>query len=262
MHTVLSSRATGRYAWRPQLLVLLVLLAAAGWAVSGRGMAVADITKPSVLILYDSWQLLPHPGQGDIESADGSLGSALQLEQLLGHFPFAAKLVRLSDYRPGLLARYRYTFFVGNVEQAVLPTAFLREVPHYRGSFYWMDYGFEQLSRAYRQRLGIVFQRVEDEPGYTRVTYHGVELNKGDPATIVVKVRAPARVLAVATGKKGARAVSGAFRAFLVCRRPALLVRGGARPLLRLHGYAVRLFRGPRQHAEVRFPARGRYQCD
>ncbi len=88
----------------------------------------------------------------------------------------------------------------------MLPKPFLRDVQRYRGSFYWINYGLDQLDAAFLTALGMSYHRLETEPGYTSVRYHGVTLEKGDPATNIIRVTAPERchILAQALNAKGA----------------------------------------------------------
>ncbi len=187
-----------RHAVRVAAVLLCGVFAAALPLRAGVGQLHLGPAQPRVLIVYDSWHQLPNPRKSDIDAPDSSCSDALQLEQLLGHFPFAANLVRLTEYQPGMLAGYTQVFFIGNVKQAVLPAPFLRDVRHYQGSLYWINYGIGQLDSRLLKRVGIAFQRLESEPGYTKVHYHGIELLKGDPTTNIIQVTAPARCTVVA----------------------------------------------------------------
>ena len=160
---------------------------------AGVGLQHGASAQPPVLIVYDSWHQVRNPTTSDIQAPDSSCSDALQLEQLLGHFPFSASLVRLTEYQPGILAGYSYVFYIGNVKKAVLPVSFLRDIRHYHGSFYWINYGIGQLDSRLLRQIGITFQRLESAPGYTKIHYHGVVLDKGDPTTNIIQVTAPGR---------------------------------------------------------------------
>ena len=206
-HTALFPRATRHPAWRLRLcwLVLSVLLAAFP-ATAGIFPPRAKAAHASVLIIYDTLQQVPHPTSSDLAAPDSSQADALQLEQLLGHFPLSAQLLSLTEYRAGMLGEYPYVVYIGNVKNAVLPRHFLRDISHYRGTCYWINYGIGQLDSATLKRLGIDFQRLELEPGYTKVHYHGVELVKGDPTTNIIEVTAPKRCRLIADASAPQRA--------------------------------------------------------
>jgi len=178
----------------PVLLLLLGLLA----GLNQSALAGGTPAKPPVLIVYDSWQQIPHPSPDDIKAPDSSLADSLQLEQLLGHFPMAADRMRLADYRPGTLTQYPFVFYIGNLRKAVLPRHFLRDVGQYRGSFYWINYAIGQLDPAALKKFGISFVRLEIESSFNKVRYHGVELEKGDPTTNIIQVTAPQNCTIVA----------------------------------------------------------------
>ena len=180
------------------LLATVYPLSAASRLPRGAGV------RPPVLIIYSTWQQLPQPTHADIESLETSLGESLQFEQLLGHFPFAAQRVRLSDYRPGMLAHYPYAFVIVNRQASMLPAAFLRDVRGYHGACYWVNDGLNQLGPAFLKQLGLDYLRLETEPGYSTVRYHGITLGKGDAATHLIRVTAPERchVLALAMADK------------------------------------------------------------
>ena len=188
-----------RVAWHFSLLVLLCLgMFAAPLPLLANYSPHIASPRPPVLIVYDSWHQLPNPRFTDIQAPDSSCADALQLEQLLGHFPFSAQLVRLTEYQPGMLANYPYLFFIGNVKKAVLPARFLRDVQQYHGSLYWINYGIGQLDPHLLQKMGIAFQRLESAPGYTKVQYHGVVLEKGDPTTNIIRVTTPEHCTVIA----------------------------------------------------------------
>ncbi len=147
-----SGRRAGRWTLLPWLL--LGLLATAGPLSASIALTRGIFAHPNILIVYDSWHQLPNPSKADIEAPNSSLADALQLEQLLGHFPFTAQLLCLTDYHPGIMVGYQYVFFIGNVKKAVLPPAFLRDVYHYRGSLYWINYGLGQIAPIVSQRTG------------------------------------------------------------------------------------------------------------
>lgn len=182
-------------------LLLLTLLSCAGWS--------APKANQPVLIVYDTWQQVPNPTKADREAPPVSLADAEQLQQLLGHFPYASKRVPLAAYHSGMLAQYPYVFVLGNVKKGVLPVNFLNDVRRYHGSLYWMNYHVGQLDAPFLSQLGFAFLRLETEPGYTHVHYHGAELAKGDTITNVIKVTMPGRCtqLAEALPEKNTGAV-------------------------------------------------------
>jgi uncharacterized protein YdaL len=80
----------------------------------------------------------------DLPLADGYLG-AHDIKNLLGHFGLRGELVRLADYRPDQLTRYRATFYIGSVAGTRLPAEFLKDVRSSHRPFCWLGLHIDQL---------------------------------------------------------------------------------------------------------------------
>ena len=76
--------------------------------------------------------------------ADGYLG-AHYIKNLLGHFGLRGELVRLADYRPDQLTRYRATFYIGSDAGTKLPAEFIKDVRSSRQPFCWIGLQIDQL---------------------------------------------------------------------------------------------------------------------
>ena len=96
-------------------VLLLCLATASGWCMPRGGTTTAE----TVLIVYDSKSGTSTAPDAVLE--DVSLADALQLQQLLGHFPLPADLVPLNAYQSGQLKRYQHAFFIGNQKTLVVP---------------------------------------------------------------------------------------------------------------------------------------------
>jgi len=181
--------------------LLFVMLLAAHPLLAVNPLPPGDAERPPVLILYSDWHTSPYATRADIEGCNASLCASLQYEQLLGHFPYTARRVRFSEYHPGMLAHYPYVFVIVNQQTALLPASLLRDVRRYQGACYWVNNGLQQLGSEYLNRLGIAYQRLDTDPGFSTVHYRGITLSKGDTATHLIRVTAPRRchVLAQAT---------------------------------------------------------------
>ncbi|HEY3378101.1 MAG TPA: polysaccharide deacetylase family protein, partial [Armatimonadota bacterium] len=143
----------------------------------------------AALILYDSWH----------EKTDGAKADALQLEQVLGHFPIGATLLSLDAYRPGMLAQYRYGFFIGFHKQVLVPKAVLTDIQQFSGTFCWLNHGIAQLGAPFLAQRGLKFERLDPFATFTRVRYHDATVKKGDDATNVVSITNTARCTVFAT---------------------------------------------------------------
>ena len=120
--------------------------------------AVADVA-----IVYDGpdWPL-----------ADGYLG-AHYVKNLLGHFRLRGELVRLADYRPNQLTRYRATFYIGSDAGTRLPAEFLNDVRSSHQPFCWLGLNLEQLlaDPKTRRQLGIRYLGNQGDRTAWRVQY-------------------------------------------------------------------------------------------
>jgi len=106
----------------------------------------------TVAIIYDG---------PDLPLADGFLG-AHYIKNLLGHFALRGELIRLADYQPGQLSRYRAAFYVGSVAKTDVPRGFLRDVKSSKQPFCWLGRHVDQLLRADAQHeFGLRYYRVD-----------------------------------------------------------------------------------------------------
>lgn len=80
----------------------------------------------------------------DLPVAHGYL-AAHYISNLMGHFGLQVEAIRLKDYRAGQLSRYRAGFYVGTVQNTVLPPAFLKDVKSSARPFAWLGLHIDQL---------------------------------------------------------------------------------------------------------------------
>ena len=143
--------------------------------------AASGPASPRALILYDS------------ASSYGWLGElhALQVANLLGHFPVEWTIEPVEGYVAGEVADYSVMFYLGTVFDNPLPPAFLSDVMTTDRVVCWFEHNLWQIAwnearfwdPAFTARYGFQFAGV-DESGFPEVQYKGESLLKDplDPA--------------------------------------------------------------------------------
>jgi uncharacterized protein YdaL len=179
-----ASTLTMRQGWWLGLIVLgcLVLAQSPGVAAGPPG---GDPT--GALILYDSTP--PYGWVGELH--------ALQIANLLGHFPVEWTLAPVESYLAGEVEDYAVTFYIGDVFDNPLPAAFLSDVMATERVVCWFKYNLWQIAwdedgywdPAFTSRYGFQFAGI-DASGFEEILYKGESLVKhlGDPdlgATVV-----------------------------------------------------------------------------
>ena len=104
--------------------------------------------------------------------ADGYLG-AHYIKNLLGHFGLRGELVRLADYRPDQLTRYRATFYIGSDAGTKLPAELIKDVRSSRQPFCWIGLQIDQLlvDPITRRQFGLRYVENQGNRAAWRVEY-------------------------------------------------------------------------------------------
>jgi hypothetical protein len=133
----------------------------------------------------------------DLPLAEGYLG-AHYIKNLLGHFGLRGELIRIEEYRPGQLARYRAAFYNGTVAKTKLPTAFVQDVRSFHHPFCWLGEQIDRLLAGVdaQHQLGFHDVAYQRNGRFWQVEYKGVmfprdnlnfnivELTKDTPAEV------------------------------------------------------------------------------
>ena len=123
---------------------------------------------------------------------------AVQIANLLGHFPVESEMAPVEDYVAGNVQDYSVLFYVGGVYDNSLPAAFLSDVMTTDRTVCWLGYNLWKIAwdeqgfwdQAFTDRYGFQFAGVDDT-GFPEVQYKGQSLLKdlSDPdigATVIL----------------------------------------------------------------------------
>jgi uncharacterized protein YdaL/oxalate decarboxylase/phosphoglucose isomerase-like protein (cupin superfamily) len=127
------------------------------------------------LILYDSAS--PYPWLGELH--------AIQIANLLGHFPLESTIAPVESYLSGDVEDYAVTFYLGDAFDNLLPYAFLSDVMTTERTVCWFNYNLWQLAwdeygywdPEFTSRYGFQFAGI-DASGFPEIVYKGVSLLK------------------------------------------------------------------------------------
>ena len=165
--------------------------------------AAAPQLPPTALILYDSSP--PYGWMGELY--------AVQLANLLGHFPMEWTIRPVEDYAPGQVENYRVTFYLGSEFDNPLPAAFLSDVMTTERTVCWIGYNLWKIAwdefywwnPAFTARYGFQFAGV-DNSGFPEVLYKGESLSKDvlDPDIGATVILDPGRATVLATAHRPA----------------------------------------------------------
>ncbi len=140
------------------------------------------------LILYDTGD--PDPWIGELH--------AIQVANLLGHFPMAYDMKPVGSYSAGDIENYAVTFYLGDSYSVPLPDSFLSDVRATERTVCWFKYNLWQIAwdstgywdPSFTARYGFQFAGMDDS-GFPEVQYKGESLTKDlqDPdigATVIL----------------------------------------------------------------------------
>ncbi|MCU0242515.1 MAG: DUF2334 domain-containing protein, partial [Vicinamibacteria bacterium] len=149
------------------------------------------------LILYE-------PGPTEPLSA---LGDARQLRQLMGHFRVEPTLLAADVVKPGQLAGYDVTFWLGFSRTPRVPQALIDHLSAADRRVVLIGTGLEGLARHIDlpARFGFEFLRFEPRSPFDTVESGGNRFTKSEPNMQIVKVKDPARCALVATASASSR---------------------------------------------------------
>ncbi len=149
-------------------------------ALSALAPAIAAEQSPTpppfqALILYDS--MPPYIWVGELQ--------AMQIANLLGHFPINYTIEPVESYAAGQMEQYSVTFYLGVAYDGSPPTAFLDDVMTTERTVCWFRYNLEQIAwdsgndwnPAFTDRYGFQFAGV-DGSGYPQVQYKSETLTR------------------------------------------------------------------------------------
>ncbi|UCC67880.1 MAG: polysaccharide deacetylase family protein, partial [Armatimonadota bacterium] len=169
------------------LCLVLVSCLALAW-LSANAAEPSTQNPPQALILYDSAP--PYAWLGELH--------ALQIANLLGHFPVEWTIEPVDGYLAGEVEDYSVTFYIGDIFDNPLPGAFLSDVMTTEKTICWFKYNLWQIAwdedgywdPAFTSRYGFQFAWV-DASGFPEVLYKDQSLVKdlSDPdlgATVIV----------------------------------------------------------------------------
>jgi|GEM_PF-623776 len=159
-------------------LGFISLLVCAAVTRAAAGAAGPALDRPGALILYDS--ATPYAWVGELH--------AIQVANLLGHFPLEWTIEPVEEYQAGAVDAHSVTFYIGDAFDNPLPPAFLSDVMSTERVICWFKYNLWQIAwddnwwwnPAFTERFGFQFAGVDDS-GFTEVHYKGESLTK-DPA--------------------------------------------------------------------------------
>ena len=213
----------------PRNLLLLVLLAAAGYClpvtgVRGKGAGCnpagsdATISAPDNPALNsDATISAPDNPALNSEATVSAPGDAIpgpkvlivhdqiddpqlgqELATLLGHFSAQSTIIEQSFYEAGMLQAYDMVFYMGGSHREI-NTAFLSDVAATTKPVAWMGRGLDWLANSMPlTNLGFDYARVDSSGVFKTVTYKDASLAKTDPIANVTYVTDDQRAEVVA----------------------------------------------------------------
>ena len=142
-----------------------------------------------VLVLHDSSGPSGHVGKE----------FAIMLENLLGHFDTDISVLPVSSYTAGSIANRDATFYIGSTfnEEGFLEEgssaqqnyrSFIADAATTSKPMTWINYNLPSMidqwdpawgANSFTEKTGIEYIGFVDDPGFNRVKYKGVELDKG-----------------------------------------------------------------------------------
>jgi len=192
-----------------RLLACLLALAFAGTSRDGAAQGPTPAVAPApvseaeapappadVLILHHSPPGLTPPG-----IVDGR-----NLLDLLGHFGLKGKLLSMSDYEKGEIARHSFVIVLGDDDRnEAFPQDVILDVRQTAVPVLWIRRHIHELlaDKAFANKLGFGLGP-ELLRGFDHVEYKGHTLTKNEPFLFPVLIKSPAKVQIVATATNAA----------------------------------------------------------
>lgn len=159
------------------------------------------VNKParSVLLLYDAPK--KSTGVGEIY--------AIQMANLLHHFPVEVRMVKIEQYRRKMINRYDVTCYIGAIYQQSLPSSFLNDVMATDKPILWVNQNIWHLdwkgkkttkSLSFTDKFGLKYLG-HDGSKFRQVLYKEVLLDKStaDPQLQLISITDKKRVSVAAT---------------------------------------------------------------
>jgi len=167
-----------KYKWAILLLGLALSLPIFGWA---------DRIPIRALVLYDG-------EAGELQ--------AIEIANLLGHFPVTPTTAPMASYQAGQLDEYAATIYTGDAFNAPLPDAFRQDVLTTDKAVCWLRYNLWQVAwnpdnswdAEFTARYGFQYAGL-DASGFPEVLYKGETLTRSaiDPEVGATVILDPAR---------------------------------------------------------------------
>lgn len=173
------------------VFLLLILLAPSVGLSAAESTAITAAKK--ILIIYENG---PAP-------ANGGLGDARQLRQLMGHFKTDVTLLEEKDYKQKQISGYDFIFYIGYSRKHSPTHDFMKDAYATGIPLIWINTGMEAFADSFdtAKQFGFIYQKFDTTSVYDLVTCGAKTFTKTEPNANVIKVTDPAlcTVLASAT---------------------------------------------------------------
>ncbi len=128
--------------------------------------------------------------EGQTELTNEAIGDGRQLAELLGHFDVSTTIIGVTDYSPGKLNDFDYTFYAGFHAKNNPPSKFLEDVFSTNKPVIWLGTGMAEFSRRYdtKHKFGFSVATVDSVIPYNEVRVGNATFTKGDPHIGLVKI--------------------------------------------------------------------------
>ncbi|HTY60817.1 MAG TPA: DUF2334 domain-containing protein [Acidobacteriota bacterium] len=179
------------------ILSLLLLFSFGASADTPKSSPVSEKAPPAdVLIIHDSLPGALPPGV-----IDGN-----NVLDLLGHFGLKGTVIRIEEYKPGDLNRYRFAIVMGVDERKTeYPAALIANMQSAKIPVFWIGNHLADLTADphFTDRIGFRPGGRSIPQDFKTVQYKGGSLLKNDPHIFLIDIVDPSKATVVATAQNG-----------------------------------------------------------